>query len=417
MQVDAEKVHEDECAREYERDAARDNKPGAETERKKADGEYDDDGECEGLHEVVDGALHDGGLIRHLVELGAEREILLNRGGQFFEMCAEGEDVAAVLHGDGNADGGGAVIEHFRIGRVDCFALDTCNVAEAEYFSVRGDGKRTDVLDVLEYAGGAEMDGVACSLKGAARHHGILRAERVRDCRGRDAKLRKAFEGDLYVDALALRADQDDLLHARNGEDAAPRILRHGAQFLVGVVRARDGVDGAVHIVKAVVVVGAVDTVRQVVLCIFAEIAHVAPCRANLGGVEFIAQLEVDDGLARAGFAHDLLEPRRILKTSLEFVRDLLLHFLCGCARPCGGDDHLADGEGGVLHAAKRLIGEDAAQGTDDDEIPDERAMAQREFGEVPHFVRTFSPSRSWWTPAVTMTAPCARPSTTASLA
>ena len=74
VQVDAEEVHEDECAREDERDAARDNKPGAETEREKADGEYDDDGECEGLHEVVDGALHDGGLIRHLVELGAERD-------------------------------------------------------------------------------------------------------------------------------------------------------------------------------------------------------------------------------------------------------------------------------------------------------------------------------------------------------
>jgi len=204
---------------------------------------------------------------------------------------------------------------------------------------------------------------------------------------GNEKSYRYEVDGVLYEAVTKLRA---------NGEDAAPRILRHGTQFLVGVVRARDGVDGAVHIVKAVVVVGAVDTVRQVVLCIFAEIAHVAPCRANLGGVEFIAQLEVDDGLTRAGFTHDLLEPRRILKTPLEFIRDLLLHLLRGCARPCGGDDHLADGEGGVLHAAKRLIGEDAAQGTDDDEIPDERAMAQREFGEVPHFVRTFSPSRSW---------------------
>ena len=39
---------------------------------------------------------------------------------------------------------------------------------------------------------------------------------------------------------------------------------------------------------------------------------------------------------------------------------------------------------------------EDAADGEDDDEIPNERAVAQREFGEIPHCVRTFSPSCSW---------------------
>ena len=63
MQVDAEHIHGDECAREDERDAARDNKPGAKTEREEADGEHDDDCECECLDEIMDGVLHDGGLV------------------------------------------------------------------------------------------------------------------------------------------------------------------------------------------------------------------------------------------------------------------------------------------------------------------------------------------------------------------
>ena len=119
MQVDAEHVHRDECAREDERDAARDDKPRAQSEREEADGEDDEDRECERLDKVVNGVLHDGGLVRHLVQLCAEREILLNRGGQFFEVFAEGEDVAARLHRDGDADGGRTVVQHLRLGRID----------------------------------------------------------------------------------------------------------------------------------------------------------------------------------------------------------------------------------------------------------------------------------------------------------
>ena len=119
VQVDAEGVHADECAREDERDAARDNEPGAQSEREEADGEHDDNCECECLNEIVDGVLHDGGLVRYFVQLHAEREVLSELCGEFLEVLAEREDVAAVLHGDGDTDGGDAVILHFRIGGVN----------------------------------------------------------------------------------------------------------------------------------------------------------------------------------------------------------------------------------------------------------------------------------------------------------
>ena len=259
------------------------------------------------------------------------------------------------------------------------------------------------------------MHRIARRLNAAARHHGILCGECICDGRRGDAELREAFEGDLDVDALTLYADQLHLLHAGDGEDAASRRLCHCAQFLVTVVRACDGVDGAVYIVKAVVVERPVDTVRQVALYVLAEVSYVAPRRANLRCVDLVAQLDVDRGLSCTRLTVNLFESRRILKAPLELVRDLLLHFLGGCARPYGRDHHLTDGKGRILHASEAVVGKDAADRKDNDEVPDECAVTQGEFCEVSHFVRTFSPSWSWCTPAVTMRAPCGSPATTAS--
>ena len=205
-------------------------------------------------------------------------------------------------------------------------------------------------------------------------------------------------------------------MHARHGEDAAAGILRHRAQLLIGVVRARDGVDRAVDVVEAVIVVGTEHAVRQIALYVLAEVMHVAPRRANLCLVHLGAQLEVDNGLPGARLAFDLFEPRDILKPPLELVRDLLLHLGGGRARPCGGDDHLTDGERGIFHAPEGIVGENTADGKDDDEIPHEAAVAQGKLGEIPHCVRTASPSCSPCTPAVTTTACAGSPSTTASL-
>ena len=263
----------------------------------------------------------------------------------------EFEDIAAVRHGDGDADSRRAVVEHLRIGRLDVAPLDLCDIAETKDAPVRGDGQRADILDVFKDARGAQIHIVRLRLDAPRRHHRILSRQSVRDDLRADAELREAVERDLDVDALALDADEDDLLHARHGEDAAAGVLRHGAQLLIGVVCARDGVDRAVHVVESVVVVGTEHAVRQIPFDIFAEVMHVAPRRANLRLVHLGTQLQIDDGLPGARLALDLLHPRDVLEPALELVRDLLLHLLCRCARPCGGDDHLADGERGILHA------------------------------------------------------------------
>lgn len=289
------------------------------------------------------------------------------------------------------------------------------DVAEAEHAPVRRDGEGTDVVEVVKDARDAQVHGAVHGLNRAAREDGVLCAQGLRDRRGRDAEGGEAVACDLDVDAFALDADQLDFLYARDGEDAAAHVFCGSAQLLVRVVLARDGVDGSVYVVKAVVVEWTDDAVRQLAFCVLAEVAHVAPRRADEVLVDVVAQVDVDDGLSGARLARDFLQPRGVLEPSLEFVRDLLLHVLCCRAGPCGGDDHLADDEGGILHASEGLVGKDAADGKDDDEVPDDGAMAQRELGEVSHFVRTFSPSWRRWTPAVTTTAFCGSPVTTAS--
>ena len=54
-------------------------------------------------------SLHDLGLVRHEVELDADREALLQALGGLVQVLAESEIVAAVAHGDADADRGLAV--------------------------------------------------------------------------------------------------------------------------------------------------------------------------------------------------------------------------------------------------------------------------------------------------------------------
>ena len=180
------------------------------------------------------------------------------------------------------------------------------------------------------------MDCVAFGLNAAARHHRVLSLERVRDCCRGNTECREARKCNFDINAFALHTDQLRLLHGFDGEDAAACVFCHLPQLLIGVVRACDGIDGAIYIVKAVVVVGPIDAVRQVAAYVLAKVAHIAPRWADQCGVYIVAQADIDDGLPRTRFACDLFQPRDVLKAALEFVCDLLLHFFGRCTRPCG---------------------------------------------------------------------------------
>ena len=63
----------------------------------------------------------------------AEREVGRDPGHRLLDIAAQGEDVAAVAHGDGKADGRLAVDAKHRLRRVGKAAPDAGDVAEAQH--------------------------------------------------------------------------------------------------------------------------------------------------------------------------------------------------------------------------------------------------------------------------------------------
>ena len=169
-------------------------------------------------------------------------------------------------------------------------------------------------------------------------------------------------------------------MHAGNIEEQTAGLFRILPQFLVIIAIAGHGVNRAVDIIKAVIVIRAVYAIRQVALDIFAEIAHITPCRTNVGLGDFIIQFDIDDHLSRTIFAFYRFQMRRILQAFFQFVRDLLLHFLCRSARPGRRYDHLPDGELRVFHTPQLKVGYNPADSRNDDKIPDQGPILETDF-------------------------------------
>ncbi|SCI73795.1 Uncharacterised protein [uncultured Ruminococcus sp.] len=93
-----------------------------------------------------------------------------------------------------------------------------------------------------------------------------------------------------------------------------------------------------------------------------------------------VGQVHVNDRLAGAGIAFQVVEVRRILELLFDFIRHLLFHLPGRRAGPGGSDDHLPHCIGRVFHAAQLHIGKDAGNGDDDDEIPDEGSVFNSQF-------------------------------------
>ena len=356
--------------------------------------------------------LDDARLVGNLVDLEADGQILLDGRDFFLEVLAELEHVAAVLHRDGDADGALAIEIHARLCGLDRTALDFRDVAEAENLAICVDGQRLDVLDIVKRARDAQVDVVGGRFELARGRHLVLCLERLQDGIRAHAELHELCGLGLDVDLFLLHALELDFLDVRHLHEQAARILGRAAHFFITVAVARHGVDRAIDVVEAVVVIWPIDAVRQLALLVLAEIAHVAPCLADLRLVHVIGEVDIDDRLPRARLAVDVVEARRVLKLLFELVCDLILHLVSRRAGPGRRNDHLANRELRVFHAAELVVAENAANRRDDDEVPDERLVLEGDFGEIPHFNRTSCPSRRVWTPAVTIVVPAATPCT-----
>ena len=128
-------------------------RPALHAEAEEADHEHDDDRLEEGLGELADGFAHDLGLVRHEVELDADREALHQALGRFVQALAEGEIVAAIAHVDADADGGLAIDAEHLGGRVAVAALHLGDVGQLVEAPVDPQVEVGDALRLQERAG------------------------------------------------------------------------------------------------------------------------------------------------------------------------------------------------------------------------------------------------------------------------
>jgi hypothetical protein len=91
-------------------------------------------------------------------------------------------------------------------------------------------------------------------------------------------------------------------------------------------------------------------------------------------------------GLAGGGEALGVIERFQLLELALDALGDLVDGVLDRGARPLRLDQHGLDGEGRILLAAEAEIGHHAGDRARQHEVPVERPVPQRPFGQVDVF-------------------------------
>ncbi len=111
--------------------------PGLQAEADDAHRHDDGDRLPERFHEFADGGFDDDRLIGHQRRVDAERQVGDALVDRLLHVAAERQNVAAVAHGDGEADGGLAVDAKHRLRRIGIGAANLGDVAQPDQPPVR----------------------------------------------------------------------------------------------------------------------------------------------------------------------------------------------------------------------------------------------------------------------------------------
>ena len=202
--------------------------------------------------------------------------IRLDLGHGALDVAAEGEDVAALAHGDRETDALSSVHAEHRLGRVGRAAGDARDVAQTNDPAVRDEVYREDVLFGPERARDADEDFFIPGLHHALRRDGVLGVEGGDQCGAVDPETRQLLGRELHIDALVLTPrtsisrdarQVEELLGSRCGVLQLPMAEPIGGETI----------DDAVGVAELVVEAGAHDALRQLVADIAHLFAHLIP--------------------------------------------------------------------------------------------------------------------------------------------
>ena len=131
---------------QHQRDRQRHDRAGANAEAEQADAQHDGNGLPQGLHEFVDCVLDGQRLVGDQHGLDADRQVLRDSRHGFGDVVSKGHDVAALAHGDGDADALLAVDAEHRLRRIGGPARNLGDVAQTDDAA---SGDEVDVKNIL----------------------------------------------------------------------------------------------------------------------------------------------------------------------------------------------------------------------------------------------------------------------------
>ena len=120
--------------------------PARNAEAEQADAQHDGNGLPQGLHEFVDRVLDGHRLVGDQHRLDADRQVLRDSRHRFGDVVSKGHDVAALAHGDGDADALLAVDAEHRLRRI---GGPTRNLGDVTQTDDAAPGHEVDVENIL----------------------------------------------------------------------------------------------------------------------------------------------------------------------------------------------------------------------------------------------------------------------------
>ncbi len=145
---------------------------------------------------------------------------------------------------------------------------------------------------------------------------------------------------------------------------------------------------------------GALHALRQRVAQVGEFLANLVPRFGNLLPGRVVLEQDGNQRLSGACLRAQHVNPGDLLQALLYPFGDLQFDFVGGRTRPQGAHHHCLEGEVGVFGAAEFEVRQDPADHQHDDQIGDQRTMAQGPFREVGRAHRVGAGGRSGAAPA-----------------
>ena len=177
---------------------------GAQAEAQEADDQNDGDGFIERVGEPADRLAHDVRLVRHLDEVDADRELLLQRRRHGAQAVAKHQIVAARTHRHADADRRLAVDHELLCWRVDIAVSDLGELGELVELAADVEIDALQALDIGQLTGDFDEDLVVLGGDDAGRRDGVLVGDRLQHLADIEVEGRQLLRREVEVILLVL---------------------------------------------------------------------------------------------------------------------------------------------------------------------------------------------------------------------